>query len=83
MTRLEELKKEMVDALEAYELFKLNNSRELTEDEKENEPQYSTFSGDYVDTQIMELTRDKTIELVRLEQNVRNTQSAYIKELKK
>jgi hypothetical protein len=82
MTRLEELKKEMVDALEAYELFKLNNSRELTEDEKENEPQYSTFSGDYADTQIMELTRDKTIELVRLEQNVRNACNAYVKESK-
>ncbi len=43
MEKLEQLKKEMLDAREAYETFKTKNSRELTEDEKRNKPQHPTF----------------------------------------
>lgn len=81
MEKLEQLKKEMLDAKEAYETFKTNNSRELTEEEKRNEPQHPTFIGvEQSETRMLELTRENADEMMKLEQNMRDTHSAYIKE---
>ena len=81
MEKLEQLKKEMLDAKEAYETFKTNNSRELTEEEKRNEPQYPTFIGvEQSEIRMFELTKDIVDEMRRLEQNMRDTHSAYVKE---
>ena len=81
MEKLEQLKKEMLDAKEAYETFKTNNSRKLTEDEKRNEPQHPTFIGvEQTETRMFELTKDNVNEMRKLEQNMRDTHSAYVKE---
>ena len=81
MEKLEQFKKEMLDAKEAYETFKTNNSRELTEDEKRNEPQHPTFIGvEQSETRMFELTKDNVDEMRKLEQNMRDTHSAYVKE---
>ena len=71
MEKLEQLKKEMLDAKEVYETFKTNNSRELTEEEKRNEPQHPTFIGvEQSETRMFELTKDNVDEMRRLEQNM-------------
>jgi hypothetical protein len=82
MEKLEQLKKEMLEAREAYETFKTNNSRELTEDEKRNEPQHTTFGMgvEQSETRMFELTKDNVDEMRKLEQNMRDTHSAYVKE---
>ena len=81
MEKLEQLKKEMLDAKEAYETFKTNNSRELTEDEKRNEPQHPIFIGvEQSETRMFELTKDKVDEMRKLEQKMQDTHSAYVKE---
>lgn len=81
MEKLEQLKKEMLDAKEAYETFKTNNSRELTEDEKRNEPHHPIFIGvEQSETRMFELTMDSVDEMRKLEQNMRDTYSAYVKE---
>lgn len=84
MEELKKLKKDMFDAKEAYETFKTNNSRELTEEEKRNEPQYSTFIGvEQSETMMFELTKENVDEMRILEQNMRDTHSAYVKQYKK
>jgi hypothetical protein len=81
MEKLEQLKKEMLDAKEAYETFKTNNSRELTEDEKHNELQHPTLIGvEQSETLMFELTKDNIDEMRKLEQNMRGMHSAYVKE---
>jgi hypothetical protein len=82
MEKLEQLKKEMLDARESYETFKTNNSRELTEDEKRNEPQHPTFGMgvEQSEMRIFELTKEHIDEMRKLEQNMRDTHSAYVKE---
>jgi len=82
MEKLEQLKKEMLNAKEAYETFKTNNSRELTEDEKRNEPKHPTFGMgvEQSETRMFELTKENVDEMRRLEQNMRDTHSAYVKE---
>jgi hypothetical protein len=81
MEKLEQLKKEMLDAKEAYKTFKTNNSRELTEDEKHNELQHLTLIGvEQSETLMFELTKDNIDEMRKLEQNMRDTHSAYVKE---
>jgi len=81
MEKLEQLKKEMLDAKEAYETFKTNNSRELTDEEKRNEPQHPTFIGvEQSEARVFELTKDNVDEMRKLEQNMRDTHSAYVKE---
>lgn len=81
MEKLEQLKKEMLDAKEAYETFKTNNSIELTEDEKRNEPQHPTFIGvEQSEIRMFELTKENVEEMRKLEQNMRDTDSAYVKE---
>ena len=82
MEKLEQLKKEMLDAREAYETFKTNNSRELTEDEKRNEPQHTTFGNgvEQSETRMFELTKDNVDEMRIIEQNMQDTHSAYVME---
>lgn len=81
MEKLEQLKKEMLDAKEAYETFKTNNSRELTEGEKRNEPQRPTFIGaEQSVIRMFELTKDNVDEMRKLEQNMKDTHSAYVKQ---
>lgn len=81
MDKLEQLKKEMLDAKEAYEKFKTNNSRELTEEEKCNESHQAIFIGvEELEPRMFELTKDSLDEMKELEQNVQDTHSAYIKE---
>lgn len=82
MEKIEQLKKKMLNAREAYEIFKMNNSRELIEEEKCNEPQHSTFGMGVVksETRMFELTKDNIDEMRRLEQNMRDTHSAYVNE---
>jgi hypothetical protein len=81
MEKLEQLKKEMLDAKEAYETFKTNNSRELTEDEKRNVSRYPTFIGvEQSEPRMFKLTKDKVDEMRKLEQIMRDTHSAYVKE---
>jgi len=71
----------MLDAKEAYETFKTNNSRELTDEEKRNEPQHPTFIGvEQSEARVFELTKDNVDEMRKLEQNMRDTHSAYVKE---
>jgi len=70
----------MLDAKEAYETFKTNNSRELTDEEKRNEPQHPTFIGvEQSEARVFELTKDNVDEMRKLEQNMRDTHSAYVK----
>ncbi len=85
MEKLEQLKKEMLDAIEVYKTFKTNNSRELTEDEKRNEPQYPTFGMgvEQSETRMFELTKENVDEMKKLEQNMRDTHSAYVEEYMK
>jgi hypothetical protein len=81
MEKLEQLKKEMLDAKEAYETFKTNNSRELTEEEKRNEPQHPTFIGvEQSETRMFELTKENVEEMRKLQQNMRDTHSTYVME---
>lgn len=81
MKKLEQLKKEMLDAREAYETFKINNSRELTECEKRNEPQHPTFiSVEQSEIRMFELTKEIVEQMSKLEENMRDTHSAYVKE---
>jgi len=83
MEKLEQLKKEMLDAKEAYDTFKTNNSRELTEEEKRKESQHLTFIGvKESETRVFELTKDNIDEMRKLEQNMRDTHSDYVSELK-
>jgi hypothetical protein len=83
MEKLEQLKKEMLDAKEAYDTFKTNNSRELTEEEKRKESQHPTFiSVKESETRVFELTKDNIDEMRKLEQNMRDTHSDYVSELK-
>jgi len=53
----------------------------LTEDEN-NESQHPTFGMgvDQSETRIFELTKDNVDEMRKLEQNMRDTHSAYVKE---
>lgn len=81
MEKLEQLKKEMLDAKEAYETFITNNSRELTEEEKRNEPQHPTFIGvEQSETRMFELTKENVEEMRKLQQNMRDTHSTYVME---
>jgi hypothetical protein len=80
MGKLEQLKKEMLDAREAYETFKTNNSRELTEDEKRNEPHHPTFGMVQSVSRMFELAKENVDEMGRLEQNMRDTHSTYVME---
>lgn len=81
MEKLEQLKKEMLDAKEAYRAFIKTNSRELTVEEKHNEPQHPTFiSVEQSERRMFELTKEIVDEMRRLEQNMRDTHSAYVKE---
>jgi len=81
MEKLEQLKKEMLAAKEAYKTFQTNNSRELTEDEKRVEPQHPTFIGvEQSERRMFDLTNDNVVEMRKLEQNMRATHSDYVKE---
>lgn len=81
MVKLEQLKKEMLNAKEAYETFKINNSRELTKDEKSNEPQQPTFIGvEQSEMRMFELTKENIDEMRKLEQDMKNTYYIYVKE---
>jgi len=54
----------------------------LTEEEKKNEPKYRTFGigAEQSETRMFELTKEKLYEMKQLEQNMRDTHSAYVKE---
>ena len=79
METLEQLKKEMLDAREEYKTFMQNNSRELTGDEKRNEPQHPTFIGnEQSETRMFELTKENIDQMRILEQNMRDTHSKFL-----
>lgn len=80
--KIEQLKKEMLDAIEEYEAFKMKNSRKLTKEEKRNRSQDQQLEIHVVpsDVKILELTKENFYELRRLEQNMKNTHSDYLKE---
>jgi hypothetical protein len=84
MDKLEKLKNEMLYAKEAYEAFKIKNSRELTPEEKENNSQNPQFGVmQQSETRVFELTRDQLYEMRKLEKKMNDTHSEYYKELMK
>jgi hypothetical protein len=80
MEKLEQLKKEMLDAKEAYDTFKTNNSRVLTEEES-NELQFPIFGMgvEQSETRMFELIKENFDEMRRLGQNMKDTHSVYVK----
>lgn len=84
MTKLEQLKSDMLNAKEAYDVFKTNNSRELTDEEKIDQKKYPTFIGVNEEPQeeprMMELTKDNLSEWRKLERQMIDAQKAYITE---
>lgn len=84
MEKLEQLKKEMLDARELYETFKTNNSRDLTEVEKTNQPQTPSFGFGTIEnseTRVFELTKDKLDEMKQLELRMKETHKNYVEYL--
>lgn len=82
MDKLEQLKKEMLDARELYETFKTKNSRDLTEGEKINQPQTPNFIGlGNSEIKVFELTKDKLDEMKQLELRMKETHKNYVKYL--
>jgi hypothetical protein len=82
--KLEQLKKEMLDARQSYESFKQENSRELTEEEKSNESQTPSFGFDIIEnseTRVFELTKDKLDEMKQLELIMKETHKNYVEYL--
>jgi hypothetical protein len=81
MKKIAQLKKEMLDAKKAYDIFKTNNSKELTEEEKRNESQYPTFIGvEQSETRMFKLTKENIEKMRELEQNMQNTYFDYFEE---
>ncbi len=84
MEKLEQLKKEMLDARELYETFKTNNSRDLTEEEKTNQPQTPSFGFGTLEnseTRVFELAKDKLDEMKQLELRMKETHKNYVEYL--
>jgi hypothetical protein len=84
MEKLEQLKKEMLDARKSYETFKQQNSRELTDEERSNEPQTSSFGFGVLEnseTRVFELTKDKLDEMKQLELRMKETHKNYVEYL--
>ena len=80
MEKLEQLKKEMLDARELYETFKTNNS----EEEKTNQPQTPSFGFGILEnseTRVFELTKDKLDEMKQLELRMKETHKNYVEYL--
>lgn len=71
----------MLEARKAYEMFKVENSRDLTEEEKAFVPQNQTmFIGvEQTETRVLELKKEDLDKMKRLEQNMKDTHSAFIK----
>lgn len=80
MNKLEQLKKEMVNARKAYEDFKINFSRELTEEESKDT---DIFIGVKSTTRMFELKEKDFNEMKRLEKNMNNTYKSFIEEYRK
>jgi chromatin segregation and condensation protein Rec8/ScpA/Scc1 (kleisin family) len=80
--KLDELKKAMMDAVEEYKAFMINNSRELKEEEKAKQTSVPYIVGDIENSEerVFVLTIEILDEFRRLEKNMRDTQSAYAKE---
>jgi hypothetical protein len=92
MEKLEQLKKEMLDARQSYETFKQQNSRELTDEERGNEPHrwlsentMTPIFGFGVlensETRVFELTKDKLDEMKQLELRMKETHKNYVEYL--
>lgn len=84
MEKLEQLKKEMLDARQSYETFKQQNSRELTDKERSNEPQTPSFGFGILEnseTRVFELTKDKLDEMKQLELRMKETHKNYVEYL--
>lgn len=75
----------MNDAKTAYENFKIEHSRELTDEEKlEDSRQFQPFVGITPSiTRIFELTEENVDEMKRLEKNVHDTYKAFVNEYMK
>ena len=82
MEILEQLKKEMLDAVKAYKTFVMNNSRELTEEEKNKQTRVPFIFGDVENSEerVFVLTIEILDDFRKLEKNMRDTQNAYAKE---
>ncbi len=83
MKKLEQLKKEMIDAKEAYKIFIESNSRRRTYEDTLYQIKETVFFGPAVECsepRIFNLTEEDLNKFHRLEQNVKDTHSAYIKE---
>lgn len=81
---LEQLRKEIWDAKEAYDTFIKNNSQELTEEEIKSIKEPPSFTGGVEVGQAkrlkFELTRENMNEYIELGERVNNTQRAFAKE---
>jgi len=84
MEKLEQLKKEMLDDRQSYETFKQQNSRELTDEERSNEPQTPSFGFGVLEnseTRVFELTKDMLDEMKQLELRMKETHKNYVEYL--
>ena len=70
---LDELKKDMEDAKQAFNNFKINHSREMTDKEKQKSPNSKN-------TKIFELKKEFLAEYHKLEQAMREAHGEYVKE---
>jgi hypothetical protein len=80
--KLEQLRQEMINARLAYEDFQIQNSRELTEEEKLNEMEYPTF-GEFVEqspSRMFSVTVDNLNDFNELRKNMETTRVRYMEE---
>lgn len=84
MEKLEQLKLEMIQAREAYEKFQENNSRELTQEEKENQKDCPQFIGmvstTNSETRMFELTEDNYEEYRQVYEKMNETRNDFLRE---
>lgn len=85
MEKLEQLKKEMLDAREVYDVFVRNNSRELTEEEKQRNQESVSFGigAEKSEPRILELTLEKIDEMNSIQKKMKDTHSAFVEEYMK
>jgi hypothetical protein len=82
MKTLEELRKEMIDVKRVYDKFISDNSRELTDEEKINDPDYPIFGDDESEPRMFELTNDKLIEFNNLYKKMESARKKFFVRLR-
>ena len=83
MKTFEELKQDFFDASQAYQNFIKENSRELTDEEKLNDPDYPILSEIETKPYMFELTVDKLDEFNTLHKILEAARKKFSIEIKK